>query len=53
LQHDETQKNRNTCSGHQTRILGVIETGIRHLLNAVDYSFSGFSSAFRNEDAFR
>ena len=29
------------------------KTGIRRLLNAVDYSFSGFSSAFRNEDAFR
>ncbi len=29
------------------------KTGIRRLLNALGYSYSGFGSAFRNEDAFR
>ena len=29
------------------------KTGLRRLLNAVGYSFSGFASAFKNEDAFR
>ena len=29
------------------------KTGLRRLLNAVRYSYSGFGSAFRNEDAFR
>ena len=29
------------------------QTGVRRLLNAVGYSFSGFASAFHNEDAFR
>jgi diacylglycerol kinase (ATP) len=29
------------------------KTGLRRLINAVTYSFSGFASAYRNEDAFR
>ncbi len=29
------------------------KTGLRRLLNAFGYSLSGFSSAFRHEDAFR
>jgi len=29
------------------------KTGLRRLINALGYSFSGFGSAFRHEDAFR
>ncbi len=29
------------------------KTGIKRLINAIGYSFSGFKAAFQNEDAFR
>jgi len=29
------------------------KTGIKRLINAIGYSFSGFKAAFHNEDAFR
>ena len=29
------------------------KTGVRRLINAIAYSFSGLAEAFRNEDAFR
>ena len=29
------------------------KTGIKRLINALGYSFSGFKAAFQNEDAFR
>ena len=29
------------------------KTGIKRLINAIEYSFSGFKAAFQNEEAFR